>query len=210
MGEVYIISDLHLGHKTVSELRGFSSVEEHDRAIIDRWNEVVTNKKDVVWVLGDVLFRSPTFDKLRELRGIKKLVLGNHDVFPLERYQQHFQKVYGLFEYDKCLLTHIPVSVTQFARYRLNIHGHMHARNMSDPRYVNVSAEQNDLRPQLLKPLLERWGARRISAASGCMDEIKRERDVRRGGNRIDCTPLARRKPSGLNGPHLDRERESS
>lgn len=196
MGEVYIISDLHLGHRMIANARGFNDVGKHDDALVERWNEVVKRKRDVVWVLGDVAFKRGALAKMAQMNGQKKLVLGNHDRFTLDVYQRYFSQIYGLFEYDKCLLTHIPVAGTQFKRYRLNVHGHMHERNMPDPRYVNVSAEQSDLRPRLLKPLLEHWAGRRDAHHMGCPeghdgamgkpgDKIAQDRARYDGGNRI-------------------------
>ena len=56
MSNVYVISDLHFGHKNIHKFRlGFCSEEEHAEYIISRWNDVVT-KRDTVWVLGDACF----------------------------------------------------------------------------------------------------------------------------------------------------------
>lgn len=35
---IYITSDLHLGHEKVAKLRGFDSVQAHDELVINRWN----------------------------------------------------------------------------------------------------------------------------------------------------------------------------
>ena len=50
--KTFFTSDLHLGHVHVAELRGFESVAEHDQALINYWNAVVSSGDDV-WVLGD-------------------------------------------------------------------------------------------------------------------------------------------------------------
>lgn len=149
MTKVYVIADLHLGHKKLAQVRGFSSVEEHDQKLVDNWNSVVT-KKDVVYVLGDV-FR---VERLSDMRGIKKLTLGNHDQYPPERYLKYFTKIASYYEYDNCLLSHIPIHPCQFPRYRKNVHGHMHTHDIDDPFYVCVSAEQIDLTPVLLNSVI--------------------------------------------------------
>ena len=52
----YITSDLHLGHNQpfVYEPRGFSSIEEHDAAIIENINKVV-GENDTLYILGDLM-----------------------------------------------------------------------------------------------------------------------------------------------------------
>jgi calcineurin-like phosphoesterase family protein len=136
MATVYAIADLHLGHVKLASVRGFASVKEHDDAIVAAWNRVVS-KRDVVYVLGD-LFK---LDRVPELAGTKKLVLGNHDQKPVVEYAKLFSKVAACFEFDGCLLTHIPVHPSQKARYELNVHGHTHAKHIDDPWYVPVSLE---------------------------------------------------------------------
>jgi calcineurin-like phosphoesterase family protein len=41
----------------------------------------------------------------------------------------------------------VPVHPTQLRAGARNIHGHLHARAIDDPRYVCVSLEQTDFRP---------------------------------------------------------------
>jgi calcineurin-like phosphoesterase family protein len=148
MSRVFAIADLHLGHKLVAGLRGFATPDAHDAELVRRWNETVT-KRDVVYVLGDV-FRT---HMLPHMHGIKKLAMGNHDRGPVALYAPLFSKVQACFEFDGCLLSHIPVHPNQFGRYRKNVHGHMHAHRIEDPRYVCVSVEQVDMRPVLLREL---------------------------------------------------------
>ena len=138
MATVFAIADLHFGHKKVAQARGFASTDEHDNFLVQAWNNVVT-KRDVVYVLGDIF----TIDRVSELRGFKKLALGNHDSLPIERYKAHFGKVRAYFdELGGAILSHIPIHPNQFPRYSLNIHGHLHDQKIEDPRYVCVSVEQ--------------------------------------------------------------------
>lgn len=142
--KIYITADLHLGHKKLQEIRKIS-----DQDIIDRWNSVVTND-DVVYVLGDV-FKT---DRVKELKGIKKLALGNHDQRPVTHYLQYFSKVHSMFDYNDCLLTHIPVHESQSRRWQLNIHGHTHYNVINNLWYVCVSMEHTDFTPVLLNELI--------------------------------------------------------
>lgn len=75
-------ADMHVGHQRIIELAGrpFSSVEEMNETIVDRWNGAVA-PDDTVWVLGDVAM-GPIGESLAlcgRLAGRKLLVLGNHD-----------------------------------------------------------------------------------------------------------------------------------
>jgi calcineurin-like phosphoesterase family protein len=41
MSIVRFIADLHLSHENMAKRRGFSTIEEHDEHIIEKWNSVV-------------------------------------------------------------------------------------------------------------------------------------------------------------------------
>lgn len=127
-------------------------MEEHDEALVRNWNEVV-KPGDTVWHLGDVLFGVEAFKYIARLNGLKNLVLGNHDHYDIELYQQHFRKIVPYHKTHGVLLSHMPVHPSQLGdghRYRGNIHGHLHSKSLNDPRYVNVSVECWNLRPVLL------------------------------------------------------------
>ena len=49
MSSIYITADLHLGHEKVALARGFTTVAEHDRVIIDNINSVV-HKRSCLYV----------------------------------------------------------------------------------------------------------------------------------------------------------------
>ena len=54
--KVWFTSDTHFGHKKefLFEPRGFASSEEHDAAIIEKWNSIV-DPCDEVYHLGDIM-----------------------------------------------------------------------------------------------------------------------------------------------------------
>lgn len=158
MNHVFAIADTHFGHERIIEFeaaaRPFTSIEAHDAELVQRWNAAV-KPKDTVWHLGDVFFGKNGHTVLAALHGIKKLVLGNHDHYALEIYQQYFSKIFGAATYAGCILTHVPVHPCQLEkRFRLNIHGHMHSKRLDDPRYVCVSAEHTGLAPVRMDALL--------------------------------------------------------
>lgn len=168
---VWIIADLHLGHTNMALHRGFNSVELHDDFIIHQWNSVV-RKKDTVWILGDITMeRSGDYQTLGKLNGIKKVVLGNHD---LAKHTPELLKwvnsVSGIVKYRGAWLTHCPVHPMELNyRVKYNIHGHIHEKQVlkeyqifgktifskPDPRYICVSCERVDYRPVLISSLLK-------------------------------------------------------
>lgn len=82
MGKTFFISDLHFGHKNILSFdnRPFSSIEEHDKFLINSWNNKVGIDDDV-WILGDISWHNPTktIEIFNQLNGIKHLCKGNHD-----------------------------------------------------------------------------------------------------------------------------------
>jgi calcineurin-like phosphoesterase family protein len=160
MGNIYIISDLHLGHEKMANLRGFNSSIEHDLYLKNCWNSIV-NKGDTTWILGDISMEKKIFYKtLSELNGIKKVVLGNHDMpkpshnLELLKYVNSIGGVVTDRE-NRYIMTHVPVHESELNRYRINIHGHLHEDLINDPRYVNVSCEQVNYTPVLLNDILD-------------------------------------------------------
>lgn len=155
INRIFVVADTHFGHRKIAELRGFKSVEEHDRDLIALWN-VTVKPGDTVWHLGDVFFQSEIgAAALPKLNGRLRLVMGNHDHYPLQMYLRRFDKVLGSFEYKGCILTHIPIHPEQLEkRYRLNIHGHKHIYRIEDPRYRCVSVEQTGWQPILLNEII--------------------------------------------------------
>jgi calcineurin-like phosphoesterase family protein len=51
MSKIFFTADQHFGHKNIIKYcnRPFSSVEEMNKVMIDRWNEIV-GKEDTVYV----------------------------------------------------------------------------------------------------------------------------------------------------------------
>lgn len=166
MGNVFVISDLHFGHRNMALKRGFVSVEEHDAFIVEKWNSVV-DKGDSVWILGDITMEKSEYQILGALKGFKKVVLGNHDQPQhVPELLKWVNSVCGAVRYRKCILTHIPVHPCEIGRFHRNIHGHVHENSVQnhptlsdffgdlDERYVNVSCEAINYTPVLISSLL--------------------------------------------------------
>lgn len=173
MAGTWFTADTHFRHRLVAGLRGFTSTEEHDEAVIARWNETVA-PGDVVWHLGDVGMSRGFLPLVAHLNGTVHLVAGNHDkVWPGHRDAHKHQREWldaGFASVQAfarkriagrdVLLSHFPYEAdhTEAARhtqYRLRdegawlLHGHTHASGAVAPgtRQVHVGLDAWDLRP---------------------------------------------------------------
>ena len=79
---LFFTSDTHWCHENILKFckRPFSSIEEHDKVLIDNWNSVI-GPDDTVFHLGDFCFGGfPKWKEIREqLNGHIILIVGNHD-----------------------------------------------------------------------------------------------------------------------------------
>lgn len=77
----YFTSDQHFGHARMLENRPFANTDEMDRYLIDVHNAVVKDE-NVIWMLGDFSVHqdSRTAQIFQQLKGRKRLILGNHDL----------------------------------------------------------------------------------------------------------------------------------
>ena len=89
MGSVSVMgrwwtSDHHFGHENIIGYcaRPFANADAMNRAMVDRWNDVVSDG-DEVWILGDMVMGHLTANlsaHVWRLKGRKILVPGNHDI----------------------------------------------------------------------------------------------------------------------------------
>jgi calcineurin-like phosphoesterase family protein len=159
MTQKYICSDLHLGHANIERFRPrkrfpggeiIGSEEQHE---LNLEQLKLLNKREVCYLLGDVVFTLPWLERLKEVRCRLILVGGNHDL-PLDVIVKSgvFEKVYGLELHKKHWLSHAPIH-PQELRGRNNVHGHTHhalvlgESGMPDSRYRNVSLEYTGYKP---------------------------------------------------------------
>jgi calcineurin-like phosphoesterase family protein len=150
----YFISDLHLGHVNMAILkRGFSTIEDHDNFIIKNWNKVV-NKRDKIFIVGDVTMeKKSSYYLLDQLHGFKSVVMGNHDRSQdVKELLNYVDNVSGIVKYEEFWVTHCPIHESELIG-KVNIHGHNHDELIKltngeiDRRYFNVSCEQLNYAP---------------------------------------------------------------
>ena len=168
----FLISDTHFFHNNIitfkredgTPLRDFPSLKHMMEFMVEKWNSVV-KPGDKVYHLGDTAFKSSSSLRVfADLNGDKVLIKGNHDIFKLEDYTQHFRDIRGYHVMNGMILSHIPVHESNLYRFGTNIHGHLHANRVKmkvryphketeiiDPRYFNVSVEQIDFTPILFE-----------------------------------------------------------
>lgn len=160
--DIWFSSDHHLGHASIikftksdgSKLRDFNTIEEHDERILEAHNSVV-KPQDKVYFLGDFFLNHRNMPSIRKFAGHKRLVRGNHDIFGTGLYLKNgIEEIYGIRVFTPretggvfFAATHVPVHVSNLYRWRLSLHGHLHANKVllpdgsEDLRYLNVSME---------------------------------------------------------------------
>lgn len=168
MSNIFYTSDLHFNHEFVARDRRCATAEEHDEALIERFNRVLT-KRSQLWILGDVFMGSISvgLPQVDRLLGTKHLVLGNHDAAhpmhkkshtQLKRFYASFESVHlheqHLIAGHPVLLSHFPYTgdhtgVDRSPQWRLRdegkwlLHGHVHKQWGINGRQLNVGVDVN-------------------------------------------------------------------
>jgi len=151
---IFFTSDHHFMHKNIIryEDRPFESVEEMNRELASRWNQVV-GKDDVIFLLGDFCFGGQQLWRfiLKGLNGVKYLVPGNHDKSIVEECFVHTYPIMNLIVCgQRITLCHYPIlSWYQRSRGAWHLHGHTHSKELphQDPLRVNVGVDRWDFYP---------------------------------------------------------------
>lgn len=131
------ISDLHFGHTNAIRFdhRPFADRDEMDHAMIKLWNTRVSADDDV-YIVGDFCFKSDRTPDwyLRQLKGHKHLIVGNHDKITLDcaeaaKYLENVDKMLHVTDDDKQIcLCHYPICDWYKSRHgSWHIYGHIHA-----------------------------------------------------------------------------------
>ena len=136
---VYFTSDTHFSHRNIIKYcnRPFNNVFEHDKAILENWNSVVTHE-DCIFHLGDFSFGSEEYTEsiCKELKGYKILVSGNHDKIMRRetisnkfKFSENYLKIkvtHNGSKYD-IVLFHYPIESWDMKHHgSFMLHGHTH------------------------------------------------------------------------------------
>lgn len=144
---IYFTADLHFYHDNIIKHvnRPFVDAEKMNKALIENWNRKV-GASDEVYILGDVTMKGASYamEVLRQLKGRKYLVKGNHDRFAE---QNEFDKsifvwikdYYELkYQNNEFVLFHYPIPEWKgFYNGAFQLHGHQH--NHEDYNYRNLA-----------------------------------------------------------------------
>jgi calcineurin-like phosphoesterase family protein len=178
MKNTWVVSDTHFGHENILKFEDgfgnrirpeFSSVEEMNEHMIERWNAVV-RPGDKVYHLGDVIMGK---DKLAwmnknwpRLAGKKNLIVGNHDSIKELSAGGWFANVYMWRKLSELnlLLTHVPVhesTLHENSRSGIklkNVHGHIHQNAAPSEAHRCVCVEHTSYTPINIEELVQ-WAA---------------------------------------------------
>ncbi|MBW9091638.1 hydrolase [Rhizobium wenxiniae] len=158
---IYFTSDTHFGDARVLRIdrRPFSTVPDHDAALISNWNSRVL-PGDEIWRLGDFAVKRAGFAEqlLSQLHGEKYLIIGNNDLAETTcatgwASVQHYAEL--TIDGHRLILCHYAFrTCNQMGKGSINLHGHSHGRLKPMPRQFDLGVDPRSLRPTTLPELL--------------------------------------------------------
>ena len=174
---IFYISDTHFRDRYIFDKcrRPFSSLDEMEKAVVERWNRKVKDE-DTVYVLGDIGTNNDPSSIMifSRLNGCKHLIVGNHDHEMLEEIKKSHLfgsvKFIDLIEDSgfKVCLCHYPVmDWIEFNRGGALVYGHIHNKTEKNghtykqmkeyyqnlPAY-NCGVDVTDFEPKTLNELI--------------------------------------------------------
>lgn len=176
---IFFTSDLHIGHdkEFIYKPRGFSSMIEHDDAIVKNWNEDVHPTADKVYIAGDVMMGTDydyCLERLNSLNGQLCIIRGNHETNKkFDFYKTHLKNVIveemdsetyvKLLKFGKktYYLSHYPSIMGPFARddgklHTICLHGHTHSPDrfqFIEYSCYNIALDAHNNRPVSLEEI---------------------------------------------------------
>ena len=144
---IWLTSDLHFNHdrEFIYKPRGFESVWDMNRTLIENYNSIVSSDDDV-YILGDLMLGGPDRMKdglslLSQLKGNIHIVRGNHDT---DNRWAAYQNLYNVVEVDNAIylkykgfhfyMSHFPTFTANLEKESLkqctiNLYGHTHQQS---------------------------------------------------------------------------------
>lgn len=169
----FFTSDLHFGHNRefIFKPRGFSSVEEMNKSIIERWNSVVSNE-DEIYILGDLMLGDNAVGVkcIKQLNGKLHIIPGNHDS---ESRIEIYKALPNVVEVEwghpiklngyHFLISHWHTETSNInnaaplKRQLINLFGHTHSKEKfyeDIPFYYNVAVDAHDCYPVSIETII--------------------------------------------------------
>lgn len=169
---IYLASDFHFGHNKefLYKPRGYNSIFEHDKDVIARYNNIVKDG-DIVYILGDVYMmdKEHGVECLRQLKGNKHIIRGNHDTDAKWETYKEFASLDGyaqMLKYNdyNFFLCHYPTLTsnyddgTHISQRIINISGHTHFKEKffeGNPFVYNVCLDAHDNKPVSIEDIIK-------------------------------------------------------
>ncbi len=197
---VFYIADLHLHHSAMAELRGFSSVEEHDNTILENLQARLSDSDDLCLV-GDLFAYSFSPALLKRLHAAAPhivLVRGNHEEHWLPKADpsliaQVFEDICDSAQFQdgprRAVLSHYPRPDLYVRDQEVfMLHGHLHGQPPRRDDWVEFCA-----RPNVLNVCAEvgvytsgRWGKPAVLDEWIFFNEVWKARKVWEGAKRAE------------------------
>lgn len=174
MAKIWFSSDTHFCHDRafIYEPRGFSSVDEMNKAIVKRWNSVVA-PDDTVYLLGDVMLNDNEagLDYLKQLNGHIHIIRGNHDTNTRNKLYGTVETVYDWGQWSDMVkldgytfyISHYPTMTSNLdngapiKQHVINLYGHTHQQDnfyKDIPFMYHVGLDSHDCYPVELTQII--------------------------------------------------------
>lgn len=158
---IFFWSDLHLGHNKpfLYGNRGFATVEDHDKYIVEKWNETLNNDS-TIFLLGDTIFGHNAEQRLKEFFDAVNfsnvvLLAGNHNAGYKQLFTENYQPsdtnksifycppyLETIINKQAIILSHYPIASWNGQKDSYHIHGHCHSNLTIDlGRAIDVGIE---------------------------------------------------------------------
>ena len=172
---IYFTSDWHIGHNKpfLYEPRGFSSIEEHDKEVLKRCNELV-KPEDTLWILGDLAMGGDMKEWNMVYCNLAcqnlHFIQGNHDTDnKMDIYAVNYGFEYHGFaeilKYNKkktFYLSHYPTIVNNFGEEKKKfiacLFGHTHQKEKfynNNPYMYHVGLDSHNCYPVSIETIIK-------------------------------------------------------
>lgn len=170
---IYFSSDLHLNHNKpfLYEPRGFDNIDSMNQAIIQNFNQIITQDDDL-YLLGDTFLGDldAGIDLFKQLPGKIHLIWGNHDTDRRKEVMPQCPSVIEILGYATILkykkfhfyLSHFPTCTANFDDYQkplaqrtLCLAGHTHSKELFEHcGSYNVAIEAHNCFPVSIETVI--------------------------------------------------------